>query len=231
MSIPPLARCSKFLLPVTRTGQTRRSLTWKCATPASTWRRIEPPNSEPGAVQLTRIAERDGWWCWLCGEAIEPDAVGPWQPTIDHLVPRSRGGSSELSNLRLAHRRCNNHRGSHLPELDWPRDWPMLLASNLWTSLARLAPGPAAGGRASPDRRRTQVRPKWSRWRRSRRSPTTRPRGSSNAPRRSCRAAGSRGASSSPLGRSPYGCGESQVPCRAQQVDQRCPTRDVVTSP
>ena len=95
-------------------------------------------------MQLSRIAERDGWWCWLCGEAVEPDAIGPWQPTIDHLVPRSRGGSTELLNLRLAHRRCNNHRGSHLPELDWPRSWPMLMASNVWTSLARLAPRPGS---------------------------------------------------------------------------------------
>jgi len=95
-------------------------------------------------VQPSRIAERDGWWCWLCGEAIEPDAIGPWQATIDHLVPRSRGGSNELSNLRLAHRRCNNRRGSHLPELDWPRSWPLLMAGNVWTTLARLAPHPGS---------------------------------------------------------------------------------------
>lgn len=71
-------------------------------------------------------------------------AVGPWQPTIDHLVPRSRGGSSDLVNLRLAHRRCNNQRGSHLPELAWPSSWPMLMTTNVWTALARLAPRPGA---------------------------------------------------------------------------------------
>ena len=95
-------------------------------------------------MQLARIAERDGWWCWLCGDAIDPMAVGPWQPTIDHLVPRSRGGSADLANLRLAHRRCNNRRGSHLPELDWPSAWPMLMTTNVWTALARLAPRPGA---------------------------------------------------------------------------------------
>jgi hypothetical protein len=95
-------------------------------------------------MQLTRIAERDGWWCWLCGDAIDQNAIGPWQPTIDHLVPRSRGGSNDLANLRLAHRRCNNRRGSHLPELDWPAAWPMLMTTNVWTSLARLAPRPGA---------------------------------------------------------------------------------------
>ncbi len=95
-------------------------------------------------MHAARLAERDGWWCWLCGEAVDPTATGPWQPTVDHLVPRSRGGSSDAANLRLAHRRCNNHRGSHLPELNWPTAWPMLMTTNVWTALARLAPRPGA---------------------------------------------------------------------------------------
>lgn len=33
-------------------------------------------------------------------------------PTIDHLVPRSKGGSNALSNLRLAHKWCNSTRGT-----------------------------------------------------------------------------------------------------------------------
>jgi hypothetical protein len=95
-------------------------------------------------VRLARLAERDGWWCWLCGGAIDPDAPAnsPTRATIDHLVPRSRGGGTEPANLRLAHRRCNGQRGSHLPELDWPEDWPMLMTVHLWTALARLAPRP-----------------------------------------------------------------------------------------
>jgi HNH endonuclease len=95
-------------------------------------------------MHAARLAERDGWWCWLCGEAVDPTATGPWQPTVDHLVPRSRGGSNDAVNLRLAHRRCNNRRGSHLPELNWPTAWPMLMTTNVWTALARLAPRPGA---------------------------------------------------------------------------------------
>jgi hypothetical protein len=97
-------------------------------------------------MQLARIVERDGWTCWLCGGAIDPaaPATGPWRATVDHLVPRSRGGTSELTNLRVAHRRCNNRRGSHLPELDWPREWPLLMGTHLWSALARLAPRPGA---------------------------------------------------------------------------------------
>lgn len=32
-------------------------------------------------------------------------------PSLDHVIPRSRGGVSALSNLVLAHRRCNEKRG------------------------------------------------------------------------------------------------------------------------
>lgn len=91
-----------------------------------------------------QLAERDGWWCWLCGGAIDP-ALPPNSPgsgTVDHVVPRSRGGDDQPSNLRLAHRRCNTRRGSHLPELQWPDDWPMLMTVPVWTALARLAPAP-----------------------------------------------------------------------------------------
>lgn len=32
-------------------------------------------------------------------------------PTLDHVIPRSRGGSHGLRNLVLAHRECNGARG------------------------------------------------------------------------------------------------------------------------
>jgi len=95
-------------------------------------------------VRAARLAERDGWTCWLCGGTVDPaaPAASPGRATVDHLVPRSRGGSDDAANLRLAHRRCNQRRGDHLPELTWPRTWPMLVTVPLWTALARLAPSP-----------------------------------------------------------------------------------------
>ncbi|MFN8021338.1 MAG: HNH endonuclease [Acidimicrobiales bacterium] len=97
-------------------------------------------------MQVTRLAERDGWTCWLCGGDIDPHlpSTSPAGATIDHLVPRSRGGSNDAPNLRLAHRRCNVRRGNHLPELRWPGEWPMLMTVHVWTALARLAPRPGA---------------------------------------------------------------------------------------
>jgi 5-methylcytosine-specific restriction endonuclease McrA len=52
------------------------------------------------------IFERDGWRCWICGEAVtEEDA------SIDHVVPIAQGGADAPDNLRTAHRDCNSRRG------------------------------------------------------------------------------------------------------------------------
>lgn len=56
------------------------------------------------------VYERDGWVCQICREAVDADLIGsrsPWRPSLDHIVPRSLGGSDEPENLRLAHLWCN----------------------------------------------------------------------------------------------------------------------------
>jgi 5-methylcytosine-specific restriction endonuclease McrA len=47
-----------------------------------------------------------GTRCWLCGKDGADSA--------DHVLPRSRGGSDHIDNLRPAHRRCNSGRGNRL---------------------------------------------------------------------------------------------------------------------
>ncbi len=93
-------------------------------------------------MKAEHIGERDGWTCWLCGHRVDPFAPSgsPSSPTVDHVVPRSRGGSNDDTNLRLAHRRCNGRRGNHLPELDWPDEFGLLDAPPLWRSLRHLIP-------------------------------------------------------------------------------------------
>lgn len=59
------------------------------------------------------IYERDEWVCQLCDCPVLPN-LSPsdiWAPTLDHIVPRSRGGSHEDENLQLAHRWCNSVKG------------------------------------------------------------------------------------------------------------------------
>lgn len=63
------------------------------------------------------LRERDGDRCGICRRRIRFDlSAGPRGddrgPSIDHMIPRSAGGTDELANLRLTHWGCNRARGA-----------------------------------------------------------------------------------------------------------------------
>jgi 5-methylcytosine-specific restriction endonuclease McrA len=64
-------------------------------------------------VRCTRrhIFERDGNVCQYCGRKREPREL-----TLDHVVPRSRGGSSSWENIVIACLDCNSRKGDRLPQ-------------------------------------------------------------------------------------------------------------------
>lgn len=68
------------------------------------------------APKIRTLLVRDGNLCWLCGEPFTNHGDGA--PTLDHVIPRSKGGVRANSNLRLAHRRCNHLRGDR-PAEEW----------------------------------------------------------------------------------------------------------------
>jgi len=89
---------------------------------------VGPHNrSRPGATfdslmdEATRrkIATYHQWICQLCLERI-PDIgwdyenPNPRRLSIDHIVPKSRGGSDELSNLQPVHASCNSIKGAQV---------------------------------------------------------------------------------------------------------------------
>src|SRR3954449_817931 len=90
-------------------------------------------------VQIADLGDRDGWTCWVCCGDVDPrcPSGSPHAPSVDHVVPRSRGGTNALTNLRLAHRRCNGQRGSRLPELEWPAELGVHDPAPLWPVLQR----------------------------------------------------------------------------------------------
>ena len=63
------------------------------------------------------LAERDGADCSICGDPIDlgrkyPD---PMSRSVDHVIPRSRGGRDDLENYALAHFICNVRKNNRLP--------------------------------------------------------------------------------------------------------------------
>lgn len=59
------------------------------------------------------ILKRDGNQCAWCGVTFTDENPS----TLDHVIPRSRGGSNHIRNLVLACNDCQQQRGcDHIPE-------------------------------------------------------------------------------------------------------------------
>lgn len=93
---------------------------------------LKAPKNYPTRVEL---AARDGGWvCFYCSvplvDDLNPEHHVTWVEgehtyrrsiegrrwaEVDHVLPRSRGGSNNLVNLVLACGNCNNRKGSKTP--------------------------------------------------------------------------------------------------------------------
>ena len=56
------------------------------------------------------LSERSKGLCGICLKPVDIERVvpDPWAPTVDHIHPLSKGGKNVISNVRLAHFRCNS---------------------------------------------------------------------------------------------------------------------------
>lgn len=68
---------------------------------------VRVPRQSRVAITRRAVFARDGHRCQYCGATAE---------NIDHVVPRSRGGSHTWENVVAACRRCNATKGDHLAE-------------------------------------------------------------------------------------------------------------------
>lgn len=63
----------------------------------------------PPALRLA-VIKRDGLNCGLCGCPI----VSVQDVDVDHIIPVSRGGSSNAENLQVTHSSCNRRKGNRV---------------------------------------------------------------------------------------------------------------------
>jgi 5-methylcytosine-specific restriction endonuclease McrA len=66
---------------------------------------------EASSAKRLRIYMRDKFRCQYCG-----DKKTPIELTLDHIVPRSRGGDNSPINIVSACLACNNRKGNRTPE-------------------------------------------------------------------------------------------------------------------
>lgn len=60
------------------------------------------------------VLQRDNFMCGICGEKIYPRHKWPHplSPSIDHIVPLSRGGLHSFDNVQASHKTCNLRKGN-----------------------------------------------------------------------------------------------------------------------
>lgn len=66
-------------------------------------------NSKQRKSKWTQLAKASGLRCCWCGRFLAEEDLN-----IEHLIPKSLGGSNSLENLGLAGSLCNRFRGNSL---------------------------------------------------------------------------------------------------------------------
>jgi hypothetical protein len=56
---------------------------------------------------MLKVARRDDYHCQICNEHIRDDEI-----EFDHIIPFSKGGPTEVHNLRLLCRKCNRDKNN-----------------------------------------------------------------------------------------------------------------------
>lgn len=70
------------------------------------------------SITLKKLVERDGLRCAICGKMCDwndhswSEYSGPLHPSIDHIMPMSKGGGHVWDNVQVAHAICNSYKGN-----------------------------------------------------------------------------------------------------------------------
>lgn len=89
-------------------------------------RYVRIPNSKKVPVSRRGVLRRDGFSCGYCGKSAN---------TIDHVLPKSRGGADSWENLVACCLKCNNKKSDKTPaEMGWElRFTPKMPTGLIWS--------------------------------------------------------------------------------------------------
>ena len=89
-------------------------------------RYVRIPNSRRVPVSRRGVLRRDAHRCGYCGKSAN---------TIDHILPKSRGGADSWENLVACCLRCNNNKSDKTPaEMGWElKITPKMPTGLIWT--------------------------------------------------------------------------------------------------
>ena len=62
------------------------------------------------ACNRANVLWRDDYRCQYCGNTFKPEKL-----TLDHVIPKSRGGDNSWKNLVAACKKCNQRKGNKTP--------------------------------------------------------------------------------------------------------------------
>ena len=90
-----------------------------------------PRDAHSRKITRRAIFARDRWTCQYCG-------TGHHALTVDHVIPRSKGGSSSWDNIVTCCAPCNRRKGDRLPKQAGmhPRNKPAPPASTIFVHVA-----------------------------------------------------------------------------------------------
>jgi 5-methylcytosine-specific restriction endonuclease McrA len=89
-----------------------------------------PRDSHKRKITRRAVFARDGWQCQYCGARTSL--------TVDHVIPRSKGGGSDWENIVASCAPCNRRKGDRLPhQINMhPRTKPRMPSPNVFIQLA-----------------------------------------------------------------------------------------------
>lgn len=67
---------------------------------------------------MLRVVRRDNYICQKCKHPVREDEL-----EFDHLIPYSKGGSSDENNIRLTHKKCNRSKSARIPDHVAPKGY------------------------------------------------------------------------------------------------------------